>query len=359
MTHSELKNLVEHLLKKNYIIYAPVRKNGRIIIDRILSSKNFTLTRERPLYSFKKFFLRPQEPLFNFSEKNKNLTPHPKQALLGITVYDLRAVALLAQVFEKDPYFQNIISNTLLIGQSPVPENTTFYEKYEENVLEHFKFDIFLESRNDQNNFRIFTGSKHGQRLLTEFNYRDFEHIEYAGPVPEEGLSEFHKVIREKIKKSYANPIWKNLGSRCLGCEKCTIVCPTCFCFNMYDEFELPETANNLSAKRTRAWDSCYNTEFSEITGGAKFLKSIQNRIYNYYDHKFVRIPTEYNMPGCVGCGRCSDVCPAGINIKDIIAKIQKMNLDKICKPVAKRSRLGSSPKKRKQKKLKSLSHNK
>lgn len=329
MTHSELKNLVEYLLKKNYTIYAPIKKNGQLIIDRIYTSRNFTLTRERPLYSFKKYLLPYRESLFNFSQKNKGLSVKPKQVLLGITVYDLRAIALLAQVFEKDPYFQNIISNTLFIGQSPVPENTTFYERYEENVLEHFKFDIFLESRGDQNDFRIFTGSKHGQRLLNEFDYNDFEHIEYAGPVPEEGLSEFNKTIREKIKKSYGNAIWKDLGRRCLGCEKCTIVCPTCFCFKIYDECDFSGASNNKNYNRFRAWDSCFNAEFSEIAGGAKFLKTIQDRIYNYYDHKFVRIPTEYNLPGCVGCGRCSEVCPAGINIKDVIAKIQKIDLKK------------------------------
>ncbi len=354
MTHSDLKNLVEYLLKKNYIIYAPIKKSGQIIIDRIFTYKNFTLTRERPLYSFKKYLLPPRESLFNFSEKNKGAVIRPKQALLGITVYDLRAIALLAQVFEKDPYFQNIISNTLLIGQSPVPGNTTFYEKYEENVLEHFKFDIFLESRGDRDNFRIFTGSKHGQRLLNEFGYNDFEHIEYAGPIPEEGLSEFHKITREKIKKSYDNAIWKSLGKRCLGCEKCTIVCPTCFCFKFYDassSFDITHdkslgantpaisdaNSNKEGFSRYREWDSCFNAEFSEISGGAKFLKTIQNRIYNYYDHKFVRIPTEYNLPGCVGCGRCSDVCPAGINIKEVIAKIQKINPRKIKKTAAKK----------------------
>ncbi len=343
MSHSELKNFIDYLLKKKYIIYAPVKKNGQILIGRIYTSKNFTLIRERPLYSFKKYLLPSSETLFNFSEKNKNAAPAQKQVLLGITVYDLRAVALLLQIFEKDPYFQNIISNTTFIGQSPVPENSTFYEKYEENVLEHFKFDVFLESRGDQKDFRIFTGSKLGQRLLNEFNYSDFEHIEYAGAVPEEGLSEFNKAIGEKIKKSYGRAIWKELGKRCLGCGKCTIVCPTCFCFKIYDTIALPEKNTNSDTgkfARHRSWDSCFSAEFSEIAGGAKFLKTIQDRIYNYYDHKFVRIPAEYNLPGCVGCGRCSDVCPAGINIKKVIAKIQKTGFGKIKKTINKKSKV-------------------
>lgn len=319
MTHSDLKLFVDYLLDKNYMVYAPIREGGRVLIGQIFDSKKFSLIKERPLYSFKNYLLPARKTLFNFSGKDASAQRLiPKQVLFGITVFDLRAVSLLSQVFEKDPYFQDMISQTIFIGQSPVPEENSFYEKYEENILEHFKFDIFIESRGDQRDFRIFTGSKHGQRLLDDFGYDDFEHIEYAGAVPEEGLSDFHKNLREKTKMSHGSKIWKDLGKKCLGCDKCTIVCPTCYCFKIFDE-------NNVftdSTKRIRQWDSCFNSEFSEIAGGTKFLKTVEDRIYNWYSHKFVRIPDEYNLPGCVGCGRCADVCPAGINIKDEIAKI-------------------------------------
>lgn len=322
MTNSDLKIFIEYLLKKNYVVYSPVKEHGRIVIREITDSRKFSLINERPLYSFKNYLLPAKKILFSATNSQDNINNNqkliPKQVLFGITVFDLRAIALLSQVFEKDPYYQNIISQTIFIGQSPVPEENSFYEKYEENILEHFKFDIFIENRGDQKDFRIFTGSKHGQRMLNDFGYGDFEHIEYAGAVPEEGLSNFYKTLREKVKLSYGGKIWKDLGKKCLGCDKCTIVCPTCFCFKIFDE----NNVFNNSIDRIRQWDSCFNSEFSEIAGGAKFLKTIEDRIYNWYSHKFVRIPDEYNLPGCVGCGRCADVCPAGINIKDEITKI-------------------------------------
>lgn len=351
MTSSDLKRLVQYLLDKKYTIYAPVKKNGRVLIEQIFDSKNFVLVKERPLYPFKKYLLPHKQALFNFSRgndfENRSAQKFGKtrannmQVLFGITVFDLRAVALLSQVFEKDSYFQDIISRTIFIGQSPVPEETTFYERYEENILEHFKFDVFIESRGDQKNFRIFTGSKHGQRMLNDFGYTDFEHIEYAGPVPEEGLSEFHKKLIRKTKLSYGDKIWKSLGKRCLGCDKCTLVCPTCFCFKVYDESKSPAD----SVHRVREWDSCFNSDFSEISGGTKFLKTIQDRIYNWYDHKFVRIPEEYNLPGCVGCGRCSEVCPAGINIKEVVSQILKQKVPAVINIGARR--VGKSPRRR------------
>lgn len=347
MTSSGLENFVDYLLRKKYIIYAPVKIGGRVLIRQIFDSKNFILVKERPLYPFKKLLLPPKEVIFPENQGKKSVQ---KQVLLGITVYDLKAMALLAQVFEKDPYFQDIISQTIFIGQSPIPEETTFYDKYEENVLEHLKFDIFLENRSDKKEFRIFTGSKHGQRMLKDFGYGDFEHIEYAGAVPEEGLGDFHKIIREKLKKSYGKKIWKDLGKRCLGCDKCTLVCPTCFCFKIYDtSTSLSASSNKREAARYREWDSCFNSEFSEISGGEKFLKTIRDRIYNWYDHKFVRIPDEYNLPGCVGCGRCSEVCPADINIKDVIADVQKIKLRTLISAVspissAKQNKLHTRP---------------
>lgn len=348
MTSSDLKRFVEYLLQKKYIVYAPVKIEGRILISRIFSSNSFTLIKERPLYSFKQYLLPSSQIVFSqnkkdgivLKEKYKNTHDEPKQVFLGITIYDLKAIALFSQVFEKDPYYQDMISKTIMIGQSPVPENPSFYNKYEENIIEHIKFDIFLESRFDEKDTRIFTGSKHGQRMLNEFGYHDFEHIEYAGAVPEEGLSEYHANLREKIIASQGNKIWNNLGKQCLGCNKCTIVCPTCFCFKLYDastSLAADPDANEFT--RYRKWDSCFNSEFSEISGGAKFLKSMRDRIYNWYDHKFVRIPAEYRLPGCVGCGRCSEVCPAGINIKEVIAKIQKINQPKIKNPSGKISK--------------------
>lgn len=357
MTHSDLKLFVEYLLNKNYAVYSPVKENDRFVIRKMTDSRKFSLVKERPLYSFKNFLLPNRKTIFSTpggQDKNNNDQKMiPRQVLFGITVFDLRAVALLSQVFEKDPYYQDIISQTIFIGQSPVPEENSFYEKYEENILEHFKFDIFIESRSDQKDFRIFTGSKHGQRMLNDFGYDDFEHIEYAGAIPEEGLSDFYKILKEKTKLSYGSKIWKDLGKKCLGCDKCTIVCPTCFCFKIFDENDV----FNNSIKRVRQWDSCFNSEFSEIAGGAKFLKTIEDKIYNWYSHKFVRIPDEYNLPGCVGCGRCADVCPAGINIKDEIFKIINF---KAKKSIAKTAKLRSkTPKKIKRRKIKKLIYEK
>jgi ferredoxin len=155
---------------------------------------------------------------------------------------------------------------------------------------------------------------------LDSFGYKDYEHIEYAGPVPEEGLGFMCKNLINKVVKSRGSKIWKELDKKCIDCGKCAIVCPTCFCFKISDEIQKGKTV------RKREWDTCFYEEFSEIAGGHKFLDSTESRIYNWYDHKFVRIPKEYSMPGCVGCGRCTEVCPANIDVRKNIKRIIEEN---------------------------------
>ena len=61
------------------------------------------------------------------------------------------------------------------------------------------------------------------------------------------------------MSQSYDSPVWDQLAEICLACGQCTLVCPTCFCFNVYDEVEL----NLQDGERRRRWDSCQLDEFA------------------------------------------------------------------------------------------------
>jgi Fe-S oxidoreductase len=47
---------------------------------------------------------------------------------------------------------------------------------------------------------------------------------------------------------------------------------------------------------------------------------------YRIYD-KFKYIEDKFNLKGCTGCGRCINVCPASINVVDIINKLADSSL--------------------------------
>ena len=126
-------------------------------------------------------------------------------------------------------------------------------------------------------------------------------------------LNEKMKKVKEKMEKEYKEEIWQKLGERCIECGKCTAICPTCFCFRLDD---------NSKKIRCRTLDSCFFHDFSQIGGGFKSLDTTAKRIYFWYYHKFVRIPEQYNLAGCVECGRCTEVCPVKIDLEKVLEEI-------------------------------------
>jgi formate hydrogenlyase subunit 6/NADH:ubiquinone oxidoreductase subunit I len=283
---------------------------------------DFNLTGKIPPYSYKKYLLPPQETLFKFTKNRiEENFQSKKQALVGLTLPDLRALILFDHVFEKDPYYQKRRQNTLVIGQSLAPEDELVYQSFEltneENLLEHVKFDLFFQNR--RNKLQIISGSSLGSQILEKLKIKDFDYVEFAGPIKEEGPEPRMLKIKAKLEKKYQPKIWEELGKICVACGKCSLVCPTCFCFFLEDEI-----SPDQKGSRQRLWNSCFYNHFSKTSSGHQALDSVAKKIYFWYYHKFVRIPAEYKFPGCVSCGRCDKACPAKIKIQETLAKILK-----------------------------------
>lgn len=339
MTIQNLKQFFYFLEKRGYLLIGPQSKENQIIIDQFLAKEfNLKALEKMPFYSFKQFFIPSQEILFDFFGQVTNCELNTnKQAMVGLSIFDLKALNLWRQVFEKDIYFQERFKNILVIGYGPGATKDGQFRlwqpKYEEDILEHVQFDIFLMKRGNQ--LQIFTGTRIGQKLLDDFNYKNYQHIQFTGIIKEEGMESWVKEVWQKLKKMTPEDLlWQELGKRCIECGKCSIVCPTCFCFDINDKFTnyINSVTNNYESVRERQWASCLYSEFSEIAGGQKFLKTTAERIYFWYYHKFIRIPEEYAIPGCVGCGRCTKVCPVGIDICRVLEQIRGEERGKECR---------------------------
>ena len=126
--------------------------------------------------------------------------------------------------------------------------------------------------------------------------------------------------LPEILEMEYHSKVWDELGERCLSCGSCSMVCPTCYCFDVNDEVELgkprgpAESAPGIPAcSRLTRWSPAAKTSASERSSRVKF------RFY----HKQRGFVAEYGRPSCVGCGRCVEVCPAEINIISVIETIR------------------------------------
>lgn len=297
-------------------VYARKQVAGIVKFAPIHSSSEIE-SEEKAYYPLRRLFMPPCEKLYQYQDK-QIIPPHKtlrKRVIFGIPLFDLEALTQYTVIFAHDPYFQTALRNTIIIGESPVPDENSFYQNFEEGILRHRKFDIYIDL-NPDGTYRLFTGSEEGQKILEDFGEQDYQHIEYQGIIPKGGLPASWLKIKEKIKSSSGSKFWKDLGKKCLACGKCSLVCPTCYCYDL---------AVSSDGKVCREWGNCFYPEFSRVSGDYKFLKNREERIYNWYDHKFVRMPEEYGFAGCVQCGRCIDVCPVGINIKENLEKIKKI----------------------------------
>lgn len=108
------------------------------------------------------------------------------------------------------------------------------------------------------------------------------------------------------------HPRWQDVAERCLSCGNCTLVCPTCFCHSESDKPSLDATR----CKHVREWDSCFTAGHSYITG--KVIRpDTQSRYRQWLTHKVATWFEQFDVSGCVGCGRCITWCPVGIDLTE------------------------------------------
>jgi ferredoxin len=171
-------------------------------------------------------------------------------------------------------------------------------------------------------------GSEAGRALLKQFSE--------ARQATEADMKRMNKVLGAKwprfpyklefdvgelttlMAQSYENPLWENLADICLACGQCTLVCPTCFCFNVYDEVEL----SLAEGERRRRWDSCQLDEFARVAGGENFREHQAARLRHRFMRKGRYLMEKYGELGCTGCGRCARSCLVDISPVDVFNEL-------------------------------------
>jgi ferredoxin len=137
----------------------------------------------------------------------------------------------------------------------------------------------------------------------------------------EKKLKEYWKEIGKDgfpkiMDRSMDSDVWKEITAKCISCAACTYVCPTCFCFNIRDE------QKGLKGERYKCWDYCMNSYYTLEASGhnprADKNKRYRNKINCKYNYNIKRS----NNIFCVGCGRCIEVCPVSVDIREVVSTV-------------------------------------
>lgn len=118
------------------------------------------------------------------------------------------------------------------------------------------------------------------------------------------------------LRSQYRSPVWDKHVKQCFSCGTCTMVCPTCYCFDVKDDLGLDLTSGN----RVRTWDSCMLPQFATVAGGHDFRGAPASRQRHRVKRKFEYLMERFGGNSfCVGCGRCGRQCTTHIDIFDIV----------------------------------------
>jgi ferredoxin len=246
----------------------------------------------------------------------------PPTVILGLHTCDLHGMCVLDKAFSEgypDAHYLQRRKNTLLVGiecLEPCDEHS--FCKSMGTLTATNGYDLHLTDLGDA--YGADVGTEAGSALLER--YSD------ARQATETDMQKLNKVLGAKwprfpyrldfdvgelspiMSQSYDSPIWDELGEICLACGQCTLVCPTCFCFNVYDDVAL----NLQDGERRRRWDSCQLDEFARVAGGENFREHQAARLRHRFMRKGRYLIEKYGELGCTGCGRCARSCLVDIS---------------------------------------------
>ena len=307
-------------------LWGPVKNGDGFSLERVTDFSRIDLTALRTKIPFKKLLFPPKFSMFSFNEQGiaEDLAEPPRRVIFGLHPCDLHALMILDDFFQShqtDPYYLKRRERSLIIGLSCLPDDKCFCKTTNTHYAEG-GFDLAFTYLKDK--FLVWVGSSQGDDMLRACPDLFNETISH------DDLNEYIK-WREKRESSFQldmdftgmpsimelcwdNPIWEELGEKCLSCGACTIVCPTCPCFNVIDEINLKQT----EGKRYRQWDSCMFREYSMVAGGHNFREARSARLKLRFTHKLQAFVGKFGEPACTGCGRCLTACPVDIDIRTV-----------------------------------------
>jgi ferredoxin len=124
--------------------------------------------------------------------------------------------------------------------------------------------------------------------------------------------------IRDLLVGNLEHARWDEVAERCLSCANCTMVCPTCFCSSVDDVADLTDE----NVRREKSWASCFTAEHSYMSSGV-VRQTTRSRYRQWLVHKLATWHDQFDVSGCVGCGRCITWCPVGIDLTEEVAAIR------------------------------------
>ena len=281
----------------------------------------------------KAIFFPSMEEMFSFQKDKQSYhielpsSDGQKQLIFGIRPCDANAMTILDKTFEdayEDPYYLSKRKNTVLVGLGCTkPYDSCFCTSLGGSPTDSANVDLMLTDIGDE--FLVEGVTDKGRELISMSSK-----LEEATETDETRAKEtkdaaYSKVTRQldtkdidkKLLSSFEDQgFWEEIAAKCVSCGICTLLCPTCYCFDINDELIKDR------GTRFRSWDSCSFPVYTKMPMENPRVEKWR-RVRNKVCHKYEFYPMNFDVIACTGCGRCIRQCPVNWDITQTLERVQ------------------------------------
>jgi len=316
------KEVIGVKAKGSKFVFAPLEEAKELRLDydvTILPPKKQLLPPHEELLTYD--ITKPFEVLSRMDDQEK--------ILVGVHPYDVMAIHQMDEIYlgtHTDDHYDSRRKNTMIIASDILNvSERSFAGSLGTHVVET-GFDLLVTDIG--NSMIVNIGSEKGEELISKYavvRNANPKEIEAVDRLREELPGKYRRKLKvdkyqwEKLlSENYEHPIWEENSKKCLTCGSCTLVCPTCFCYDVQDVVNI----NLKEGQRMRTWDGCLLREFTAVAGGEVFRETVKERYRHRYYRKGMYLPVRNGFVACVGCGRCATQC-----LPDIADPLEVMNV--------------------------------
>ncbi len=310
-------------LKENYHVYAPKRfpKRGPKGRDLIRYGEISELTdivyKEKSHFSPKECFYPVSQTLFNFDELECSVKEieDDKGIIIICRACDINAIRRLDNIFlhngEPDIFYSRMRDKLkLILLECRESFENCFCASMGANIAHGYSAAMRIDD--------ICALMEICDEELLPY-FLDEVPIDFAPEFVRENprKATLPKIERSRLAEICKMEFWDKFDDECIACGGCSAVCPGCSCFDtvdiIYDE-------TSRQGERRRVWSSCMLRDFTQTAGGGLARKTQGANMRFKTLHKVFDYCQRFGGEHmCVGCGRCIDRCPKGIDFLDTI----------------------------------------
>ncbi len=335
MSKSDWLSFVDRLIREDPSEIVGVKSKGpKFVFDELDSAEELRLDYDVTILPPKKYFLPVYEDMMKYDLTSAfsvdKMVDIPPRIVIGVHPYDLVAMEQMDKVYlgdTTDELYKARREKTLIIASDILNVSEDSFAGSMGTNVSGSGYDLLVTDLGDS--VAVDVGSEKGGSLLSSYANAgaadDSVEARVAG-LREGVASGYSKSVDVDkadwpglLTNNHEHSVWEEKSDKCLECGSCTLVCPTCYCFDVNDTAAL----NLESGVRTRTWDGCMMRDFSLVGGGEVFREGIKERYQHRIYRKGMYIPERYGFTACVGCGRCVSAClPDIADPSDVMNKL-------------------------------------